>query len=122
MKAVSTKTYATPYPHEDENFWRKHIFDFSDSGLTKKSYCDQAGINYGRFFHWIKKLSPSLVKKTKNTACFDKILKKTMLPVRLKHEPEKIKSNLLCTLDLKNGCVLHICDHQALRLILEKWS
>lgn len=122
MKAVSTKTCATPYPHENENFWKKHISDFSNTGLTKKAYCDQTGINYGRFFHWMKKLSPSLVKKHRKTACFDKISKKAMLPVRLKQEPEIVRSSLLCTLHLKNGCVLQIRDTQALRIILEKWS
>lgn len=121
MKAVSTKTYTVPYAHEDENFWRKHISDFSDSGLTKKSYCSQAEINYARFFHWIKKLSPFLIKTTKHTARKEKSAKTVMLPVRLKQASETIKPNLLCTLHLKNGCVLHIRDPQALCLVLEKW-
>lgn len=122
MKAVSIKTYATPYAHEDETFWRKHISVFSSSGLTKKSYCDQAGINYARFFHWVKKLSPSLIKKPKNTAREEKIAKTVMLPVRSKPEPEIVNSDLLCTLHLKNGCVLQIRNPQALSLVLEKWS
>lgn len=115
MKTASLKTHKLPYVHEDEDFWKKHISDFSASGLTKKSYCDKAGINYGRFFHWIKKLSPSLVQKTK-------VATKEMLPVLLKQEPEKVKPSLLCTLTLKNGCVLNICDREGLHLILEKWS
>lgn len=122
MKTELIKPYKTRYAHEDENFWRKHISDFSDSGLTKKSYCSQAEINYARFFHWIKKLSPFLIKTTKHTARKEKSAKTVMLPVRLKSEPEIVKSDLLCTLHLKNGCVLHICNPQALRLVLAQWS
>lgn len=120
------KTYIPRYANEDENFWRNHIVNFSRSGLAKTDYCKQNGINYGRFFYWIRMLSHSKAhQKSQTLQDKENRSEKTekLLPVQLKpSSTSENKSSLLCTLNMKNGCTLHIHDQQALLFILEKWG
>lgn len=120
------KTYISRYADEDENFWRNHIANFSLSGLTKTNYCKQNGINYARFFYWIRILSRPLPdQKSKTVQNKENHTKKikTLLPVQIKQVTANENKPLsLCTLNMKNGCALHIHDQQTLLFILEKWS
>jgi len=129
METASERTrkiYTPRYANEDENFWRNHIANFSLSGLTKTDYCKQNGINYGRFFYWIKILSrPHPHQKYKTVRDKENHAKKIrkLLPVQIKQATaNENKLSLLCTLNMRNGCTLHIHDQQSLLFILEKWS
>lgn len=101
--------------HKDENFWRKHISVFPDSGLSKTAYCKKNAINYNRFFYWIRKVSSKDNKKHAS-------LTTPLIPVQLKPVPDSIKHSIHCGISLKNGAVLHIYDRQSLLIILEKWG
>src|SRR3990167_9084152 len=121
-QSKTRKTYTPRYASEDENFWRNHIANFSLSGLAKTAYCKQNGINYGRFFYWIRMLSHSKTHQQsqtfQNKENHSKKIEK-LLPVQLKPElTSENKSSLLCTLNMKNGCTLHIHDSQSLLIIL----
>lgn len=38
----------------------RHIDNWRESGASKKSYCELAGINYGTFMSWLKKAETNL--------------------------------------------------------------
>lgn len=123
---INKTTHVSRYTNEDENFWRKHVIAYPDSGLTKVAYCRENAINYDRFFYWIKKISSpqkTLLKKIsrkdrkKHTAVIA-----PLLSVQLKHEPDSIKLGIHCSISLKNGATMRIHDQQSLLIILEKWS
>ncbi len=38
----------------------KHVENWRESGVSKKSYCELAGIKYGTFMSWLKKAETSL--------------------------------------------------------------
>ena len=112
--------------YKDENFWRKHVIAFPDSGLTKAAYCRENSINYDVFLYWVKKISSpqKILSKKISNACNKNhtAVMASLLPVQLKHEPDSIKHSIHCSISLKNGTTMHIHDQQSLLIILEKWS
>jgi len=117
--AIKQRTYASHQMQENEILWKKHLSDFTSSGLTKKSYCGKHGVNYGRFFYWARKLSPLLLSKPTHQK--HKKKKVQFMPVNLSSPlPKQIESAPLCTFNFKNGCTLQIHDEQSLSLILGK--
>jgi hypothetical protein len=121
MKKSQAKTHIPRYISEDENFWRQHISTFLTSGVTRTVYCQNNGINYHRFSYWIKKLSVDTLQVAK---CNQQVASQhaPLLPVQLK--PQALQSDVvvLCTLNLKNGSVLHIHHERVLSILLERWA
>lgn len=120
MQAAKAKVHISRYMNEDENFWKKHIADFSKSSLKISHYCKVKAINYDRFIYWRNKLTP----QPSQDVVAQKILPekhRPLLPVQLKPEAS-VHDALLCSLNLRNGEVLKIHDKQALILILERLS
>jgi hypothetical protein len=110
MQAARTKAHVSRYVSEDETYWQNQLSSFRASGLTRKGYCRQNGINYDRFTYWMGK---HITQQTQVTS-------KQFLQVKLKPELEKSESGSLFSLILKNGCILQIHNEQALSIILEK--
>ena len=110
----SEKTHIARYIEEDENYWQTHFSAFDTSGLTRKSYCEEHNVNYDRFGYWKKKfLDQSSLKK-------EGIVRPGKL-VQIAIKSEKpTNENGLCSLHLKNGCILQIHDERALALLLTK--
>ncbi len=91
-----------------EQFWKEHIAMQKVSGLSRTAYCRQHQLNYDRFYYWLKKedrparlLVPVKINQTIEASTFC-----------VKAAP------VLCTLTLKNGCILQVHDKQILPLIL----
>lgn len=126
METPSINKIPRVLTYEDENFWKKHVRDFPESGLTKAAYCRKNAINYALFFYWVKKISsPQKIlsknipgKENKNNIS----VTIPLLPVQLKNESDSIKHGIHCSINFKNGSTLHIHDPQSLFIILEKWS
>lgn len=127
---INQKTHLSSHENQNENFWKKHVAAFPDSGLTKAAYCRENLINYNRFFYWIKRLSRSQSAVADNNPCNGNkknhaSIKTMLLPVQLKQASDVWRQNrqgMHCTIDLKNGSTLHVHDQTSLLLILEKWS
>jgi hypothetical protein len=90
-----------PTEIEDRLFWQQQCELFSQSGLSRASYCRQQAIDYHRFGYWLKQLqAPALV------------------PVKL--VPIKPSENtVLCSLLFSNGYRLNIYDITVLPSVLE---
>lgn len=120
MKEIQSNT-TNRYALEDENFWQQHQTAFSASGTTRKAYCRSHQINYDRFGYWIKRLSTkSMAAATQDNLTLPQVT--GLLPVKLKIPTRQDDSNVLCTINLRNGHVLHINDERALSLILGRWA
>jgi hypothetical protein len=103
------------YPDETEAFWMRHWNNFSIIGLARKKYCREQKINYERFTYWIKKsnlLTVSIVDKNKPSL----VKSQTLVPIKIKQEIRR--SDILCSLVLKNGVILQVHDQSALSCIL----
>ncbi len=46
-------------PEEKRAYYEQHVSAWQNSGLTQKTYCQQANIGYGGFKNWRKHLSAS---------------------------------------------------------------
>lgn len=93
---------------KDNAFWQKHHELMKASGLSRKIYCHEYGVNYDRFGYWIKKQKYQDESK--------------LISVRLKSEIATTSQTTICTLELKNGHHLKIYDAQALAVILDKYA
>lgn len=122
METPSINKIIPVLTYEDENFWKKHVAAFPESGLTKAAYCRKNAINYALFFYWVKKISsPQKIKKISGNNN-DTAIMTPLLPVQLKQESDNIQYDIHCSISFKNGSLLHIHDQQSLLIILEKWS
>lgn len=119
MKEEILKKSLRYYPEENEEYWKQHRSGFLASGLSRKMYCKEQGVNYDRFNYWFKKLSPhrETVPSPKKSSRKNGLL----LPVRLGQVKPDFLSTPLCTLNLKNGHNLVIHHERALSLLLEQW-
>ncbi len=45
--------------NQKKTYWEGHISRWQHSGLSKKRYCENAGISYWSFREWLKKLKVS---------------------------------------------------------------
>ena len=106
---MSTQPRVPKKEIENEVFWQKHINAQKESGLSKLSYCQQNELDYARFHYWIR--------REKECASNPPLIAVKLKPTE--QEPS-ITSNVLCTLELKDGAVLHIHRVQALEFILDR--
>jgi hypothetical protein len=107
------------YPEENEGYWKQHQSAFLGSGLSRKRYCREHGVNYDRFNYWFKKLSPH--QEIEQPQKDSPMKKSLLLPVNLSQAKPDSPMTPLCTLDLKNGHNLVIHHERALSLLLEQW-
>jgi len=121
MKAARSKAHVLRYVTEDEFFWQNQLSKFRSSGLTKRKYCRQSGMNYDRFTYWTRKLIAQQAQKIlKQESCLEK--PKQLLPLQIKPECKTFEAAVLFSLNLKNGCILHVHNEQALSIILERMA
>lgn len=76
---INKTIHISRYINEDENFWRKHVIAYPDSGLTKAAYCRENSINYDRFFYWIKKnciFHQTMLRIVNDKSCMSIFVKK----------------------------------------------
>lgn len=106
-------------PEENEGYWKQHRSGFLASGLSRKRYCREHGVNYDRFHYWFKKLSPPEGAAQSGKESPEK--NGLLLPVRLGPVKSDALSQPLCTLHLKNGHHLVIHSEHGLSLLLEQW-
>lgn len=92
---------------ETEKFWKDHYEAQKSSQLSRKDYCEQNGISYGRFGYWASKWNQSFTH---------------LIPVKIKEKMNSKSEEALCSLELKNGHCLKVHDSKALDIILEKYS
>ena len=121
MKAGRSKAHVSRYVMEDEFFWQNQLSKFRSSGLTKREYCRQSGMNYDRFTYWTRKLIAQQAQKIlKQESCLEK--PKQLLPLQLKPEYKAPDVVSPFSLIFKNGCVLQVHSEQALSIILERMA
>jgi hypothetical protein len=127
MKSISSKKQANRYASEDKQYWENHLTLFSTSGLNRRRYCQQQGVDYDRFAYWIKRLktaASNTAKHTRSTTQSPTVL----LPVQLKTQSSARSISatvsrsvvVLATMHLKNGHALEIHDERGLLVILER--
>lgn len=111
MKATKLSKKSIRYLSEDADYWQHHTEMLKKSGLSRTNYCRQNNVNYDRFGYWLSKQKSSLSSSPKTP----------MVAVKLKSvaEPSLLTSEVLCTLNLRNGNVLKIHDMRVIALILE---
>ncbi len=96
---------------KDKVFWKQHVTDHANSGLSKMAYCRANQINYACFNYWVKKTE----------VCAQSA--HAMVAVKLTTNEVKLSDNtLLCTLVFKNNHRLQIHDARALSAILDRLS
>jgi hypothetical protein len=71
-----------------------HIANWRVSGLTRRAYCEQHGINHHSLAHWIRHSNRAVVKSKKLT----------LVPAKISAKPEVVEANLL--LQCPNGSKL----------------
>lgn len=115
MKSAPLKESKKVTSIESEAYWKKHIAQLAVSNITRKEYCERYGVNYDRLGYWLGRLkkptiaaSPSLIEVK---------LQSTALP----SIPENKMPLPLCSLELKDGRMLHLHHEQALLLLLERY-
>jgi hypothetical protein len=101
MKEDILKKSMRYYPKENEEYWKQHRSGFLASGLSRRMYCTEYGVNYDRFHYWFRKLSPHQKAAPSGKESSEK--NGLLLPVHLSQEKPNSLSTPLCTLNLKNG-------------------
>ena len=89
--------------------WEKHYASYQASGLKKKTYCRNTGLNYYQFQYWHQKFQLEQRVESNEPAT-------GFLPVAIK-SPRRT-SDILCTLELSSGSRLFIHDESVLQTIL----
>ena len=89
---------------ENKEFWELQIEKLKVSGLTRKQYCRENGIDYVRFGYWLKRLSQS---------------SSALVPVKVQTTEITKSKEILCTLELR-GHLLKIHDISVLAFILDR--
>ena len=100
---------------ERELYWNNHIKKHEESGLSRKKYCKENGINYDKFSYWAHKFiskSSSLLPRNSQ--------EHQLLPVEMKSEESKV-SKFPLSVCLKGGSILEIHNQEGLKLILERF-
>lgn len=100
---------------ESEAYWKKHIAELAASNITRKEYCQRNGVNYDRFGYWLGRLKKPTIAAA--APLIEVKLQSTVLP----SIPENKSRTALCSLELKDGRMLHIHHEQALLLLLERY-
>ncbi|MGJ0430036.1 IS66 family insertion sequence element accessory protein TnpA [Methylobacter sp.] len=121
MQTIPVKKYSPRYVAEDNAFWQRHITAFSVSGMKRNAYCKMHDVNYDRFCYWIKRLTDGTAKKIKRRVAAS-LPSVPLLPVQLKPRSVPDEVTPLCTVNFKNGSVLHIHQERALAVLLERWN
>jgi hypothetical protein len=101
MEAMQTAS-----PIENDTFWQRHYDLQKSSGLSRREYCRQHDLSYGRFGYWASKCDYAPVDK--------------LISVKLRTEVNATSQAILCTLDLKGGHSLKIHDSNILPIILDR--
>jgi len=98
---TSTRKQKTVY---NDTFWARHLESQKTSGLDRAAYCRQHNLDYKQFNYWLYERAPKV---------------SPLVTVKIKPD-EQLPENKLCSLHLKNGCLLDIHNKDTLLFILEK--
>ncbi len=106
----SSKLLTQTLPYENEAYWKCHVQQCAESGLSKSAYCKQQEVHYSRFIYWAKKLTEHVLSD--------------LVEVKIKPDTkaEKLADEVRCTLQLKNNLCLRIENQQALLTVLAHLS
>ena len=114
MKPSALKENKKVTSIESEAYWKKHIEQLAVSNITRKEYCQQHDVNYDRFGYWLGRL------KKPTIAAAPPLIAVKLQSTPLPSIPENKPSLRLCSLELRDGRMLHIHHEQALLLLLER--
>jgi hypothetical protein len=108
MSITTLKPQVTNNRATQHQFWKEHTVKQKESGLSRAAYCRKHQLNYDHFNYWFRKEKGGVQQ---------------LVPVKLNQPAHPVPFGnktvpILCSLALKNGCVLQIHDKGILSLIL----